>query len=251
MRTAGASRKERRPLAEKPAPNGTSVRPAQAALVQFSTAVRIARKLEEDIVLGRRHPRERLVEQDLCDEFHTHRGDVRAALFELEKIGIVRRIPNRGAVVRDLSPEEVSDIYDVREVLELMALRILPLPVPPKSLVTLEALQRQHSDAIDAGDFLAVHYSNVQFHRTLFSLCGNHCLIESIENLAQKVLSIRSYAHAQADALNNSRRDHAAMIRALRNRRREELIKLGRRHLKPAVQAYVRAYGQRLDRHSS
>ena len=44
----------------------------------------------------------------------------------------------------------MSDIYDVREVLELMALRILPLPVPPKSLATLEALQRQHSDAIDA-----------------------------------------------------------------------------------------------------
>ena len=124
-------------------------------------------------MLGRRHPRERLVEQDLCDEFHTHRGDVRLALFELEKIGIVRRIPNRGAVVRDLSPEEVSGIYDVREMLEVMALRILPLPIPAKALATLEALQRQHSDAVDAGDFLTVHYSNVQFHRTLFSLCGN------------------------------------------------------------------------------
>jgi DNA-binding GntR family transcriptional regulator len=69
------------------------VRPAQAALAQSSTAVRIARELEKDIVLGRRHPRERLVEQDLCDEFHTHRGDVRLALFELEKIGIVRASP--------------------------------------------------------------------------------------------------------------------------------------------------------------
>jgi DNA-binding GntR family transcriptional regulator len=225
-----------------------SVRPAQAASTQSSTAVRIARKLEEDIVLGRRHPRERLVEQDLCDEFQTHRGDVRLALFELEKIGIVRRIPNRGAVVRDLSPDEVSDIYDVREVLEVMALRILPLPVPPKALAALETLQRQHSDAIDTGDFLAVHYSNVQFHRTLFSLCGNSCLIETIENLSQKVLSIRSYAHAQVNALNNSRSDHAEMIRALRNQRREYLIKLARRHLKPAVQAYIRAYGQPFDR---
>jgi DNA-binding GntR family transcriptional regulator len=241
------ARKERRLHADKPASSAMSVRPAQATLVQSSTAVRIARKLEEDIVLGRRHPRERLVEQDLCDEFHTHRGDVRLALFELEKIGIVRRIPNRGAVVRDLSPDEVSSIYDVREVLEVMALRILPFPVPPKALATLETLQRQHSDAIDAGDFLTVHYSNVQFHRTLFSLCGNLCLIETIESLAQKVLSIRSYAHAQADALSNSRRDHAEMIRALRNSRREELVKLARRHLKPAVQAYIRAYGQRFD----
>lgn len=246
MRTA--SRKKRRLQADKPAPHGMPVRPAIAASIQSPTAVRIACKLEEDIVLGRRHPRERLVEQDLCDEFHTHRGDVRLALFELEKIGIVRRIPNRGAVVRDLSPEEVSGIYDVREMLEVTALRILPLPIPAKALATLEALQRQHSDAVDAGDFLMVHHSNVQFHRTLFSLCGNLCLIETIENLAQKVSSIRSYAHAQADALNNSRRDHAKMIRALRNQRREELIELARRHLKPAVQAYVRAYGQRFDR---
>ena len=247
MSSAGASRKERRLSADKPAPKKTSVHPVRATLVASSTAALITRKLEEDIVLGHRHPRERLVEQDLCDEFGTHRGDVRIALFELEKIGIVRRIPNRGALVRDLSPEEVSDIYDVREALELMALRILPLPVPSKALATLETLQRQHGDAIDARDFLAVHYSNMQFHRTMFSLCGNHCLIESIENLAQKVSSIRSYAHAQADALRNSRRDHAEMIRALRNQRREELIKLGRRHLKPAVQAYVRAYGQRFD----
>ena len=52
-------------------------------------AVVIARSLEEDIVLGRRQPRERLIEQDLCDRFDTHRGDVRLALFELEKKGLV------------------------------------------------------------------------------------------------------------------------------------------------------------------
>src|SRR5262252_8880978 len=59
-----------------------------------ATADKIATRLEEDIVLGRRHPRERLVEQDLCDRFNTHRADVRLALFELEKKGIVQRIPN-------------------------------------------------------------------------------------------------------------------------------------------------------------
>ena len=36
----------------------------------------VATRLEEEIVLGRRHPRERLIEQDLCDRFDTHRGDV-------------------------------------------------------------------------------------------------------------------------------------------------------------------------------
>ena len=53
-----------------------------------------ARRIEEDIVLGRRHPRERLIEQDLCDLFETHRGDVRPALFELERMGLIDRIPS-------------------------------------------------------------------------------------------------------------------------------------------------------------
>src|SRR5580704_8684572 len=96
---------------------------------QQAPAQRIATSLEEDIVLGRRHPRERLVEQDLSERFKTHRGDVRLALFELEKKGLIQRIPNRGAMVRDLTPNDVKEIYAVREELEVMAVRILPFPV--------------------------------------------------------------------------------------------------------------------------
>lgn len=205
-------------------------------------ALLIADKIEEDIVLGRRHPRERLIEQELCAYFGTHRGDVRLALFELEKRGIVQRIPNRGAMVRDLTPQEVQEIYAVREELEVMAVRILPLPVASAALRNLVALQQRHSRAVDAGDLLAVFYSNLQFHRALFGLCGNACLIETIEQLAQKVRVIRSSANADAAVLDQARRDHVKMIEALQGFERDELIALTRRHLKAAPEAYARAY---------
>jgi DNA-binding GntR family transcriptional regulator len=233
--------------ANKPAPRKVTAKPSAgpaspAESREPSIADLIARKLEEDIVLGRRHPRERLVEQDLCAHFDTHRGDVRLALFDLEKKGIVQRIPNRGAIVRDLTPQDVHAIYDVRAELEVMAVRILPFPVDKADIVRLEALQHEHSKAVAAGDFLAVFYSNVRFHRALFGLCGNSCLIETIELLAQKVAGIRSYAHADPGALDDARRDHIEMIEMLRTSRRDELIALTRRHLKPAAQAYIRAY---------
>ena len=208
-------------------------------------ALLIADKIEEDIVLGRRHPRERLIEQELCAYFGTHRGDVRLALFELEKRGIVQRIPNRGAIVRDLTPQEVQEIYAVREELEVMAVRILPLPVASADLRNLVALQQRHSRAVDAGDLLVVFYSNLQFHRALFGLCGNACLIETIDLLAQKVYGIRSYANAFPESLDRARRDHLNMIKALRGSRRDELIELNRRHLRPSPEAYIRAYEQR------
>ncbi|HZP79177.1 MAG TPA: GntR family transcriptional regulator [Pseudolabrys sp.] len=205
----------------------------------------IAKRLEEDIVLGRRHPRERLVEQDLCEQFNTHRGDVRLALFNLEKKGIIERIPNRGAMVRGLTPDEVRAIYAVREELEVMAIRILPFPVSAADLAKLEALQRQHAAAIKAGDMLAVFYSNLHFHQALFGLCSNSCLIETIEQLVHKTYGIRSYANAFPEALDRARADHVAMIEALRHSRRDDLITLTRRHLRPSPEAYIRAYERR------
>jgi DNA-binding GntR family transcriptional regulator len=205
----------------------------------------IATRLEEDIVLGRRHPRERLIEQDLCDRFNTHRADVRLALFELEKKGIVQRIPNRGAIVRDLTPKEVMEIYAVREELEVMAARILPFPVAESDLAKLDRLQRQHSAAIDNEDMLTVFYTNLYFHQTLFGLCGNACLIETIRQLEQKVYGIRYYANAFPEALDHARRDHVEMIKALRAGRHDDLIALTRNHLKPSPEAYIRAYERR------
>ena len=228
----------------------TAARPIPELLLQprapkDTIAQTIATSLEEDIVLGRRHPRERLVEQELCDRFNTHRGDVRLALFELEKKGIVQRIPNRGAIVRDLTPKEVLEIYAVREELEVMAVRILPFPIAAKSLSELTKIQVKHSAAIDTDDMLAVFYANLEFHRTLFGLCENACLIETIQNLEQKVYGIRFYANAFREGLDRARRDHLEMIEALRASRREKLIELTRRHLKPSPQAYIRAYERR------
>ncbi|MGB6536773.1 MAG: GntR family transcriptional regulator [Xanthobacteraceae bacterium] len=205
----------------------------------------IAASLEQDIVLGRRHPRERLIEQDLCDRFKTHRGDVRLALFELEKKGLIERIPNRGAIVHDLTPKEVLEIYAVREELEVMAARILPFPVGAADLAKLHELQKRHSAAVEAGDMLTVFHTNLSFHQTMFGLCGNSCLIDTIERLAQKVYGIRSYASAFPDALDRVRRDHVEIVEALRASRRDELIELTRRHLKPSPMAYIRAYEHR------
>ena len=233
----------------KPAKRATARAPKSRPVLESRprepAAAVIAKRIEEDIVLGRRQPRERLIEQDLCDQFQTHRGDVRLALFELEKKGLVGRIPNRGALVRGLTPRDVREIYAVREELEVMAVRIIPFPVAVADIERLEELQRRHTAAIDAGDLLTVFYSNLSFHQLLFGLCGNSCLIETIDLLAQKVYGIRSYANAFPDALDRARRDHLDMIKALRASRRDDLVALTRRHLKPSPEAYIKAYERR------
>ncbi len=84
--------------------------------------------LEEDIVLGRLHPRERLVEDELIARLGGTRHLVRQALMELDRIGLIDRIPNRGALVRSYTADEVEHLYVLRELLETKAASLIPLP---------------------------------------------------------------------------------------------------------------------------
>src|SRR5258707_13059333 len=95
-----------------------SLKQAAARRSGGARASTITAELEEDIVLGRLQPRERLVEQDLADRFGTNRAAVRQALFDLDKKGLLEHVPNRVARLSELSPENVRQIYAVREEFE-------------------------------------------------------------------------------------------------------------------------------------
>ncbi len=73
-----------------------------------STLEEIVSRLEEDIVLGELLPRERLVEDALLARFDTKRHVIRQALMELDRMGLIERVPNRGAQVRAYSALEVE-----------------------------------------------------------------------------------------------------------------------------------------------
>jgi len=163
-------------------------RPVFPAIILFQMTVKtspdvngkIVRDLEEDIVFGVFHPKERLTEEDLMARFGLKRHVVRDALSELDSIGLVVRVPNRGAYVRELTPEEVIEIYEVREILEVAAAMRTPLPAPKEVVDVTKKIQGQHSEAVERHDLRRVFRLNIQFHREQFLACGNNKLVQSI-----------------------------------------------------------------------
>ena len=208
----------------------------------------IAAMLEEEIVLGWLLPRERLVEEELAERLAVKRHVVREALADLERVGLVERIPNRGAVVKLLDPVEVRQIYSVREALETLAAEQIPLPASALVLEQLRALQQRHAAAVEGGDARAAFRANMQFHETLFGACGNPHLVELIQGLAQKVHGARSITAASPQHLQLARDEHAAMVEALAAGDRDRLVALCRRHLGPSRDAYTAAIEARFAR---
>jgi DNA-binding GntR family transcriptional regulator len=193
--------------------------------------------LQEEIVLGRLAPGARLIEEDLAERFHTKRHVLREAFVELERFGLIERRPNRGASVRQLTIEDVDQIYAVREILERAAAQ--QMVFDKKHYQAIEAAQKRHDAAVEAGDAKAVFRANFEFHEALFASCGNPYLAAAIADFRRKTQVVWSYAIVKPEYFRNAQREHRTMLKALREGDRKRLIELCAGHLDISRQAYL------------
>jgi DNA-binding GntR family transcriptional regulator len=201
--------------------------------------------LEQDIVLGRLHPRERLIEDELMRHFSVKRHVIRQALVELERMGVVERVPNRGALVRAYAAEDIQKLYVLRDLLETHAARLIPMPMSQADIDDLKRIQAVHDRAVGRGDLGEVFRSNVEFHELLFSKTDNPYLSEAIKQFALRTHGIRFYCLTYPGYLEQARREHWRMIEAIENCDRDTLVRLCSQHLLASRDCYERAAGLR------
>ena len=101
---------------------------------------RVHDHLRDEIVSGALPPGAELHEFALARSLGVSRGPVREALGRLATEGLVTIRPRRGAIVRALSNEEFIEAYQVREALEMMAVRLAVPRLTPEQLVAMERL---------------------------------------------------------------------------------------------------------------
>jgi DNA-binding GntR family transcriptional regulator len=91
--------------------------PADATLLSDA----VVDRLREAILRGLFPPGERLREEQLADALGVSRGPIRNALLQLEREGMVVRRPNRGAMVAQLSRNDLEEVYSIRVAIESVA----------------------------------------------------------------------------------------------------------------------------------
>lgn len=90
------------------------LRPPSQRGEALSLAEQIASQLAGTIILGDYSPGERIHESLVSERFSVSRGPVREALRILDKQGLVRIQPRRGAIVTKLTVQEVEDVFEIR-----------------------------------------------------------------------------------------------------------------------------------------
>ncbi len=155
------------------------------APLTLSLPEQIAARVGERVIAAAIEPGQRIVEQALADEFQVSRGPVREALRILEREGLVRIHPRRGAIATALSSQEVRDMFEIRAGLyRIVAQRLAELR-PPSAIRELEesiAELEKLVEAPEGGD----RYAEIVFRLSLSGAreAGNPRLAEMITSLA-------------------------------------------------------------------
>ena len=220
----------------------TTIYPGTQAVTAEEEAYR---HIHAAIRLGRYRAGDRLVPETIAAEIGTSRMPVREAFRRLATEGLVAIRPNRGATVNKLDVEGMTEIFEMRAVLEGLAMR---LALPRMDVATILELERM-LDRIDdrsgvQDDWTTAHRA---FHETLCARSGRPRLIRQIAGLHSLVEPHMRLWALQTDRPLSARADHQDLIDALRSGDAERCETTMREHVMATVPDLMKSVPQARD----
>jgi DNA-binding GntR family transcriptional regulator len=202
-----------------------------------TVADHVAAILREAIATGALKAGTALRQDELARRFGFSRMPIRDALRQLEAEGIVSIHPTRGAFVARMDGAEIGEIYAIRELLEVEALRLALPRLTAKDLADAASALDQIDAEPDVARWGALNHV---FHLALYGPCGNARLLGLIEaqhNAADRYVRILL---SNLDYRARSQAEHRKILAACRKHDQDQALMGLARHLREGSKALVK-----------
>lgn len=199
--------------------------------VEYRTMQQIVTdRVRSAILSGQFGPGERVPQDELAQQLGVSRMPVREALRILESEGLVELRPHRGAVVVDLLPEDIAEVFEIRAMLEGKAAALAAPNLTDDTLARLRAIAGQLEGASnDEERWLAL---NREFHTAIYPASGWPRLCQMIEQQRNVVQPYIRAALAFVGRTGTAREEHRAILAAAEARDGAKLARLTQEHLR-------------------
>lgn len=203
-------------------------------LIARTTATEAATRALRDIILNAEIPAGAPLRQDdLARRLGVSRTPLREALQRLEAEGLVRLDLHKGAMVAKPSVAQVSEIFELQEMLEVMAGRVAVQRTTSADVAALRALLDRHASLEEPAEW---GRANIEFHTRLYDIGRKPLLVEIIGLLRNRS---GLYVHMLArspEGRDRADHEHAEMLHALAAGDADGLEELIRRHLRTTLE---------------
>ncbi|MGC7406231.1 GntR family transcriptional regulator [Pandoraea pneumonica] len=171
--------------------------------------------IEEKIALGEFPPGMRLDEAELSATFGVSRTPLREALIQLGMSGVVEMRPRRGAIVAEVDPKRLCEMFEVMAELEAMCGRLAARRITEAELAELRATHIASQAAAEARDLDRYYTINASFHAQIYAASHNAYLHETALQLHQRLRVYRRMQLRVRDRLGHSFNEHDAVFSAI------------------------------------
>ncbi len=210
----------------------------------------IVDSLVAEVCRGELQAGQRLVTDELARRFGVSHTPIREALIALAGIGIIELVPNRGAIVKPVTQDDIREICEVRRALECEAVRRACGQMDKSTLqelqrdlnFLLEVDQSQRADHIQMA--LAV---DSRLHDSIAQASGNQLLVNELGRLKTLFHAFRDLAWRHDESHTNLERmaeeavQHLAIVEALIEQQRGTAARAMSRHIMTGVKYWGRA----------
>lgn len=210
--------------------------PVSAPAVLPSRTAHVLDWIKAAILDGQFAPGSSLVEQDLAARLGVSKTPVREALKALEGTGLVVIRPYAGTTVAVLTATDAVAVYDLRLLLEPEAVR----RAVAQGVVDLAAAAAALDRAGAATDRSTRSTANRDFHRHLYSGCGNPLLVQALDGLRDRAALVATASWAQRASWEAEAAEHAAILHAAEAGNADAAAALTRDHISGFVARNVR-----------
>jgi DNA-binding GntR family transcriptional regulator len=198
--------------------------------------------LRRAILNGELEGGRRLVQAELAATLDVSTTPVREALRDLATEGLVQFDPHRGAIVSELSSDDVHDIYAIRRVLEPLAMR---QAVPKLSSTLLAHLRKLHQNMLDEPQAPDWVDRNRVFHMAVYETAASPRLAAIIRTLQDaSVMYIGASLKDSPSLRDEANHDHAELLEALEQRDTEAAVTALEKHLRSSIDAFDASHGE-------
>jgi DNA-binding GntR family transcriptional regulator len=180
-----------------------------------SRAESLREAIEEMIAVGQLTPGQHLDETWLAERFEVSRTPIREALIQLGAMGLVVVRPRRGAVVAEIDPRRLCEMFEVMAELEAMCGRLAARRITEPELAELRAAHAECGAAVQAHDIDAYYEANARFHTQVYHASHNLYLAEQALRLHRRLRVYRRLQLRVRDRIGNSYAEHGGVLQAL------------------------------------
>jgi len=217
-----------------------------SAIPRQSLTSAVADKLRDQIIRGEIPEGAQLRQDAIATQYQVSRIPVREALRQLDAEGLIAIVPNRGAIVPALSPDDVEELFSIRALLEPEVLKLSIPHLTEQDFTEAAAILRKYVSELRREDHVSAWGRlNWQFHSTLYSravLPRFMAVIRNVNNSGERYTRLQLYL---THGIKRANEEHHKILELCRNRDVPAACTLLRDHILHAGQSLKEVLQQR------